>query len=159
VLCSEKLNYADYVEKCIACKDCTFKFPTECDFNLVTEHRFQLTFGGETVTISIEARLLPKLPSELIFAQSVLKKIQLFSVAYGIVSINKCVTYITNEVLTSNHDCVFQYYSYDLDLPKRLAGCTFIRSTLPCIVKNLSFLQIILHKEISPFVWTARGPL
>ena len=31
VLCSEKLNYADYVEKCIAGKVCTFKFPTNCD--------------------------------------------------------------------------------------------------------------------------------
>jgi len=30
-------------------------FPTGDDFKLVTEHRFQLSFGGETVTISIEA--------------------------------------------------------------------------------------------------------
>ena len=74
VLCCEKLNYADYIEKCIAGKECTFKFPTNYDFKAVTEHRFQLTFGGETVKISIEARQFPKLPSELIFAQSVLKK-------------------------------------------------------------------------------------
>jgi hypothetical protein len=55
VLCSEKLNYADYVEKCIAGKECTFKFPTGYDFKVVTEHGFQLTVGGETITISIEA--------------------------------------------------------------------------------------------------------
>jgi len=71
LLCNKKLNYADYVEKCIAGKVCTFKFPTNYDFKIVTEHRFQLKFGGKTVTISIEARQLPKLPSELIFAQCV----------------------------------------------------------------------------------------
>jgi hypothetical protein len=124
VLCSEKLNYADYVEKYIAGKECTFKFHTSCDFKVVTEYRFQLTFGGETVTISIEARQFPKLPSEPIFAQSVLKKIQLTSLACGIVGVNKCVTYITNKVLTSKHDCVYERYTYDLDLTKKLAGCT-----------------------------------
>jgi len=55
VLCSEKLNYADYVENCIAGKECTYKFPKNYDFKVVTEHSFQLTFGGETVKISIEA--------------------------------------------------------------------------------------------------------
>jgi len=89
VLCSEKLNYADYVEKCIAGKVCTFKFPTNYDFKVVTEHRFQLTSCGETVTIFIEARQFPKLPSEIIFAQSVLKEIQLSSLVYGIVHIIK----------------------------------------------------------------------
>ena len=49
---------------------------------------------------------------------------QLSSLAYGIVCINKRVTYITNDLLTSNHDCVFERYPYDLDLPKKLAGCT-----------------------------------
>jgi len=97
VLCSEKLNYADYVEKCIAGKECTFKCPTDYNFKVVTERRFHLTFGGETVTISVEVRRFPKLPSELIFAQSVSKKIHLSSLAYGIVCINKRVTHITNE--------------------------------------------------------------
>jgi len=62
------------------------------------------------------------LPSELIFVQSVLKKIQLSSLSYGIVYINK--RDITNEVLTSKPDCVFERYTYDSDLPKKLAGCT-----------------------------------
>jgi len=51
-------------KKCIAGKVCTFKFPTDYNFKIVTEHCFQLTFGGETVTISIEAQF-PKLPSEI----------------------------------------------------------------------------------------------
>jgi len=44
--------------------------------------------------------------------------------AYGIVCINKRVICITNEVLTSKLDCVFERYTYDLDLAKKLAGCT-----------------------------------
>jgi len=81
VLCSEKLNYAVCVEKCIADMECTLKFPTNYDFKVVTEHRFQLTFGDELVTISIESRQFPKPPSKLIFTQSVLKKIHLSSLA------------------------------------------------------------------------------
>ena len=38
-------------------------------------------------------------------------------------SINKRVTYITNEVLTSKHNCVFEVYTCKLDLPKRLPNC------------------------------------
>jgi len=73
VLHSEKLNYADHVEKFIVSKERTFKLPTDYSFKVVTEHRFQLTFGGVTVTKSIEARKFQKLPSELGFAQCVLK--------------------------------------------------------------------------------------
>ena len=62
------------VEKCIVSKECTFKLPTDYSFKVVTEHRFQLSFGGETVTKSIEARQFKKLPSEIIFAQCVFKK-------------------------------------------------------------------------------------
>jgi len=79
VLQSEKLKYADYIEKCIDGKECTFKFPTDYSFKVVTERRFQLTFGGETVTIYIQARRFPSLPSELIFAQGVLKTMRLSS--------------------------------------------------------------------------------
>ena len=72
VMCSD-VNFADYVEKCIAGKECTFKFPTNYCFKVVTEHCFQLTFGVETVTLSIEARQFPNMPFELIFAQRLLK--------------------------------------------------------------------------------------
>jgi len=70
----EKLNYAYYVEKCFLGKECNFKFSTDYSFKVVVGHRFQLTFGGETVTISIVARQFQRLPSELIFAQCVLKQ-------------------------------------------------------------------------------------
>jgi len=85
---------------------------------------FQLSSSSQTIALSFEARQFPKLPSELIFAQSVLKKICLSSLAFGIVCIKKRVTYITNKVLTSWHDCVFERYTCDLELPKKLAGCT-----------------------------------
>jgi len=96
--------------------------PTDYSFKVVTEHRFQLTFGGETVTIIIEARQFQRLPSELIFAR-VLKTMRLSSLTYGIVRINKRVTCITNEVLTSKHDCVFDLFAYELHLPQQLANC------------------------------------
>jgi len=52
-----------------------------------------------------EARLLHgRLPPELIFAQSALK-MRLSSLAYGVVCINSRLTYITNDVLTSRHEC------------------------------------------------------
>ena len=49
---------------------------------------FQISYQGESVFIQFEARLFPKLPSELMFAQSVLKKLQLVCLAYGIVTVN-----------------------------------------------------------------------
>jgi hypothetical protein len=73
VLCSEEINYSDYIEKYISWNMYIFMFLTKYNFEFVTEHHFQLTFGGETVTISFEARLFHILPSETIFAQSVLK--------------------------------------------------------------------------------------
>ena len=51
VLCSENLNYADKVEKCIDCKEQTFGLPTGCNFKVVTELRFLLKFSGETLSI------------------------------------------------------------------------------------------------------------
>lgn len=54
------------------------------------------------------------------------KRLHLSSLAYGIVCINKYVTYITNQVLTSKHDYMFDF---DLHLPERLANCkSFIDS-------------------------------
>ena len=123
VLCSEKINFADYVKNVFSVK-IALQVSYKLRLKIVTEHRFQLTFGGETIKISIETRQFPKVPPELIFAQSVLKKIHLSSPAYGIVCINKIVTYINNKVLTSKHNCVIERYNYDLELPKKLAVCT-----------------------------------
>jgi len=117
VLCSEKLNYEDYTEKSIAGKEHSVTFKPH------RRDEFLLSYSGETIVLLFEARQFPKQPSELIFAQSLLEKICLSSLAFGIVRINKRVTYITNEVLTSRHDCVFERYSCDLELTKKLAGC------------------------------------
>ena len=45
------------------------------------------------------------------------------SLAYGIVCFNKCVAYITNEVLTPKYDCRFHLFDIDLHLHKGLANC------------------------------------
>jgi len=87
-----------------------------------TGNYFKLSSSNETIVLSFEGRQFPKLPSELDFAQSVPKRMRLSSLAYGIVCINKRVTYITNEVLTSRHDYVFDLFDIDLQLPKRLAN-------------------------------------
>jgi hypothetical protein len=88
----------------IAGKECTFKFPIEYDFKVVTEHCFQLTFGGETVTISIEARQFPKLLPQLIFAQCIKENTIDFSGLWYCVQ--QTCDIRNYEVLTSKHDCV-----------------------------------------------------
>jgi len=50
------------------------------------------------------------------------KTMSLSSLTYGIVRINKHVTCITNEVVTSKHDCVFDLFDYELHLPQQLAS-------------------------------------
>jgi len=67
-----------------------------------------------TVEISFEARLIHgQLPSELIFAQSVLRRMRLPSLAYGVVYMKERLTYITNGVLTSRHECRFDVSAVD----------------------------------------------
>ena len=87
-----------------------------------TENHFKLSSSNEKIALSFEARHSPKLPSELLYAQIVLKGMRLSSLPYGIFCINKRVTYITNEVLTSMHDGVLDLFDIDLQLPKRLAN-------------------------------------
>jgi len=65
------------------------------------EQLFNLSYGGETVSVSFQTRLFPELPSELVFAESVLSSARLSSLTYGIVSLDRQVTCITNEVLAS----------------------------------------------------------
>jgi len=124
ILCAENLNYAKYITKCLTRRNFTVKLLSKIHLTCVWEEHFQLTLDNETVAISVEARHIPNLPSELIFAENVLAKIQLSFLTYGIININKNITYITNEVLTSRHDCVFERYSCERDLPKKLASCT-----------------------------------
>jgi len=81
-----------------------------------------LTSGKEEV-ISLQSRFFGgKLPSELIFAQSVFKNVQLSSLAYGVVCINKRLTYITNDTFTSRHECIFNMCAFDLNTPRLLAN-------------------------------------
>jgi len=133
-LCSKRCNYTEYIERFIAGKGCTITFrqlsQLYCDAN-PDEQLFKLEYGGETVIVSFQTRLFPELPSELVFAENVLSSTRLASLTYGIVSINWHVTCITNEVLTSRHNCMFELYICGyLNLPKILAGCT--SHSLPC---------------------------
>jgi len=36
---------------------------------------------------------------------------------------NKRLTYITNQVLTSKHDCALEFFDYELHLPQQLGNC------------------------------------
>jgi hypothetical protein len=91
VLCNIHINYGKHIRTCIAGKKCTFK--------LLARKSFLLTSSCDTVLLTFEARLIRgHLPSGLIFAQSVLRKMRLSSLAYGIVCLNKRLTYITNDV-------------------------------------------------------------
>ena len=78
------------------------------------------------------------------------KKMRSSSLAYGIVCIKNRVTCITNEVLTSKHDSVFDMFACELHLPQKLTECNLfaqscskhpyvtIMPVAPCIVlKNL----------------------
>jgi len=115
VVCNKKVNYANYINQCISDRKCTISH---------TGNYFQLSSGGETIYITFEAKIIHKqLPSALVFAHSVLSKMRLSSLAYGIVCVNNRVTYITNEVLTSKHDCMSNLFAYNLHAPKQLASC------------------------------------
>jgi len=95
----------------------------ECTFKLSTDIYFVLACGKEEVIIEFHSRFFcVKLPSELIFAQSV-KKIKLSTLPHGVVCINKRLTYITNDTLTSRHECVFDMGAFDLNTPRHLANC------------------------------------
>jgi len=69
-------------------KNCTVKSLPKINLTFVWEEYFQLTIDDETLTISFEARQFPNLPSELIFARSVLAKIHPSSLTHGIVNFN-----------------------------------------------------------------------
>jgi hypothetical protein len=79
---------------------------------------FQLSSGCDTVEISFDVRLIHgKLPSELISAQSVLRRMRLSSLSYGVVCIKKRLTYMKNYVLISRHVYRFDVSAVDLDRP------------------------------------------
>jgi len=126
VLCSEKLNYVDYIEKFIAGK----------------EH-------SESIALSFEARHFPEVLSELILALSILKKIFLSSLAFGIVCINKRVTYITNEVLRSNMTVCLNVKILNCYYLKTWLAANFTRGTVQCIVKRTCPFYLLHCKKKS----------
>jgi hypothetical protein len=110
VLCNKHISYGKHIRNCIAGKECTFK--------LLAKNSFLLTSGCDTVLLFFEARLiLGRLPPRQIFAQGVLRKMRLSSLFYGIVCIKNCLTYITNNVLTSKHESKFDMFALDLFRP------------------------------------------
>jgi len=96
VLCNE--NFPNYIEKYIVIREYTLTRLQELNLAFFREQYFRLNFDDERITISFEAIQFPNLPSELVFAESILKKIELSSLAYGIENINKRITYVSNEV-------------------------------------------------------------
>jgi hypothetical protein len=152
VLCNKRrLLCANYLEKCISNTQCSISFKSH------TSNYFMLTSGEEKVVITFESRFLHgKLPSKLLFTYTVLKKICLSFLTYGIVRINNRVIYVTIEVLISQHDCVFKQCTNDLNVPKQLANCKlFIKSckahpytkncfgTLYCTTKSHPYLETL----------------
>jgi len=71
----------------------------------------------------------------------------LSSLTYGIVGINKLVTYVTNEVLTTKHDLCLNATIMIWTYLIRWMAADSIRSIVPCTVKELSLLHIILQKK------------
>jgi len=113
-LCTKMIDYTENIERSITRKKCTFMKLSKITFTTLPEEQyFDLTYGVETVTVLYQTRLFRELSSDLVFAESILSRIILYSLTYGIVSIDRHVTIITNEVLTSRHDCVFERYFCD----------------------------------------------
>jgi hypothetical protein len=147
VLRNKKVKYSDYTEKCISGKQCTISFKS------CKEGYFKLSSSEETVVVTLETRIMDrKLPSGQTFLNAVLNKIRLSSLAYGILSVHNHVTYITNEVPTSRHDCVLERYICDLYMPKRLLNCKLYTKYCSAHPYKKSFLHIVLYWEISPHV-------
>ena len=139
VLRGKKLHYDKYIEKCIAENECSVSYTKHADCY------FYLFSGDDKIALSFTTRQFSNLPSELTFAQSVLKNMRLSSLVYGIVSINKRVTYITNQVLTSKHNCVFELFDINLNLPKRLANCTSFTQSCSKHPLHNYFLTVTLY--------------
>ena len=63
-------------------------------------------------------------------------KIQLSSLTYEIVNVNKRITYITDEVLISRHECLFECYTCDINLPNDWLAAHYTRNIFQCILKR-----------------------
>ena len=73
-----------------------------------------LTSGEKKAIITFESRFLRgTLSCKLTFAYAVLNKVRLSSLTYGIVFINKLIISVSNEVVISQHDWVFEQCTTD----------------------------------------------
>jgi len=86
------------------------------------------------------------------FAQSVLK-IQLDCLAYGRVTVKSRVAYITNEVLSSMHDCVFKAYLCEFDSQIKVANCKAYKRNCPLHPNDTCFYQILHSSQNSHRVY------
>ena len=149
MLCSEQLNYENYIENCIGDKECGVSYKSH------TGNYFQLSFQSATIFISYEQRAFPKLPSELIFAQRVLKQIELGCLAYAIVTVKGRVTFMTNEVKSSRHNCVYDVNFCDYDSPAVLVDCKLYKLYCPLHPDNtFHTTYCILHKNLAAYLHT-----
>jgi hypothetical protein len=75
VVCSEKLNYAHYVQQCVMGKKDTISD---------TGNNLKISYNNEIIYITFEARIVhTELRSTLTFAYNVLNKIRISSLSYG----------------------------------------------------------------------------
>ena len=101
ILCNDKLIYSDYIENSISDE----KRNTSCVS--CVESYFKLSSSGETLLLKFETRFMEEnLPSVLTYVYYLINRTRLSSLVCDIVSVNRRVTCITNEVLASKHDCV-----------------------------------------------------
>ena len=100
VLTNDYLTYADYIEKVTSSEQYIVSISCEKD-------HFTLSSGEETVLLKFETRIMEgNLPSVLTFTY-ILRNFIFSSLAYAIVCIDGRTNYITSEMLTSRHDCLY----------------------------------------------------
>ena len=101
VLSNDYLTYADYIEKVTSSEQCIISVSCEKD-------HFTLSSGEETVLLKFETRIMEgNLPSVLTFTYDILRNFIFSPLAYAIVCIDGRINYITSEMLTSRHDCLY----------------------------------------------------
>ena len=97
-----------------------------------------------------------QLPSELIFAQCPEKKMRLGCLTYGIVIVKGCVTYITNQVKSLMHDCVYYRYFCEFDSPIKLANCKVYSRYCSLHHNNNCPYHVLFHshksRRMSPYI-------
>ncbi len=137
VLSNDYLTYENYIENVASSEECIFSAMCEKD-------HFTLSCGDQSVLLKFETRIVDcKLPAIITFTYDMLRNSILLSLAYAIVCDNGRIKYMTSEMLTSKHDCLYgqrttyckwfkriyyEDYNYLKRIPKRLAGCKYFNS-------------------------------